>query len=161
MDESNYFNPALLPQIRTDTLPTKLEIIRHLFYYMRNQKKDLNESSALVVDQIIPIWNEAGFSIRERVHCINKIKNLYSDWRNNQKNSNKTSAAVLESLKLFKEDMNRLFDIAHREATNTLNDLRKKFLQDQRQHGCTGSLQAFKLSLEGKFVIYVKIIKDK
>lgn len=74
-------------------------------------------------------------------HCdiVQKIKKLYESWQSLDKNKTRKSATQQYKEKFFKNSLNNLFDIAHKDAFNIIKiDEDKQFLTLQRQEGLVG-----------------------
>ncbi|KAL4107469.1 hypothetical protein QTP88_017811 [Uroleucon formosanum] len=60
------------------------------FYNMRTVNLVTRESAALAVRECCIFWEKARIPIRAVQHCIDKLINLYNEWRSLQKNSKKS-----------------------------------------------------------------------
>ena len=79
--------------------------------------------------------NKSRIPTRKKVHCVDKLKKLYEDWRNLQKSSKKTSQTQKEHEANFVSELDKLFDIAHAEAINKIKIPEDRlFLENQRKN---------------------------
>jgi hypothetical protein len=117
-------------------LPSNKEVLRVLFYNLREVKLSVRDSARLVINEVLIFWQKARIPTREVRHCIPKLEALYNEWRNLQKNATRRSDVQLKKENEFIDNFNKLFDIAHSNAMNIINnELDKQFLNSQRQDG--------------------------
>ena len=75
-------------------------------------------SASLAVRECCIFWEKARILIRAVQHCIDKLINLYNEWRSLQKNSTKVGELYRLKENEFKNKLNLLYDIAHSDALN-------------------------------------------
>ena len=68
-----FFNIETSSEITTDKLPSNLDVIKLLFYYIRDLNQHRQESAQLVYEKVVEYWNDVGIQTRRKGHCINKI----------------------------------------------------------------------------------------
>lgn len=129
-------------QIVGAKLPSNRQVLQVFFYNMRYVQLSAKESAELVIDAAIIFWNQARIPIRQRIRCANKLFQLYDVWKSLQKRDiEKLSAAMKLKHDSFINDLDDLFDIAHRDAITMMNNEEDiAFLQQQRQKGRPGSM---------------------
>ncbi|KAL4148952.1 hypothetical protein QTP88_003082 [Uroleucon formosanum] len=111
------------------------------FYNMRTVNLVTRESAALAVRECCIIWERARILIRAVQHCIDKLINLYNEWRNLQKKSKKVGESYRLKENDFKNKSNLLFDIAHSDALKLIKiDVDRQFSLNQRLPGRPGCL---------------------
>jgi len=76
-------------QITGSKLPLKRDILSVLFYNMRIVKLTLRDSGSLVFDECQIFWIKARIPIQDRSNFVTKIKKLYDEWRQLDKNKNR------------------------------------------------------------------------
>jgi len=130
----NIFN-----QITGNKLPFNGDCLRVLFYNMRVVNLNLNDSSGLVADECLLFWKKARIPTQYHCDIVRKIKNLYESWQSLDKNKTRKSATQQCKENNFKNSLNNLFDIAHKDAFNIIKiDEDRQFLTLQRQEGRVG-----------------------
>lgn len=145
MNSNNYTVDEILqidtlPDIISDKLPSKLEVLRHIFHHTRELRLNVAESSILVINNVLKIWNDLAIPVREKAHCVKKLKSLYEEYRTFQKNRTVS----------FLKNLDDLFDISHANVLNTSDSIRIDFLTNQKLLGRVGSIQDLKVKLQGK-----------
>lgn len=123
-------------QIYGNKLPSKLQVLRVLFFNLRHLKLALNDSSSLVVKEVSVFWEKARLPIQQLCRCEKKLKDLYETWRNLQKSAGKPYN--LQKERHFCSTLNDLFDIGHGNINEMIDDTTRQFLMNQRQSGRVG-----------------------
>lgn len=72
-------------QIYGDKLPSKLQVLRVLFFNIRELKLTLDDSAKLVIKEVAVFWEKARLPIQYNSRCVEKVKKLYQDWRDLQR----------------------------------------------------------------------------
>ncbi|CAH0396107.1 unnamed protein product [Bemisia tabaci] len=81
------------PVIEGSKLPSKKQVLRVLFFNLREVQLSLRDSAHLVVQEVIIFWNKARIPVHYNSHCVKKVEDLYEQWsRYLQKNANKCQA---------------------------------------------------------------------
>lgn len=112
--------------IRGNKLPTNKQVLKLLFYHTREANKTLPESYRLIAEEVKKMWSRAGIEVQDISRCVKKIEKLYNNYRMVQKNPNPTKEDE------FSKDLERLFDIAHGNVSNIVDNEAAEFLSDQR-----------------------------
>lgn len=120
-------------QIDGNKLPSNLQVIKVLFHNIRILNFTLRESASLVYEEINIFWKKAKILIRHKSRCIDKIENLYNEWRKLQKNAGKQTDNQKTKESLFISQFDNLFDFSHNDALIMVNDEVKNFLLNQRK----------------------------
>lgn len=128
-------------QITGSKLPSKRNCLSVLYYNMRNVHLNLNSSALLTIDECLIYWKKARIPNQDRDNCAKKLKKLYEELRNLEKNKTKIGNLYRLRKRQFEETLDDLFDIAHSNAMNLIKiDEDKEFLSLQRQKGRVGCM---------------------
>ena len=120
------------PQIIGRKLPTNLQALQVLFFWIRHYKLTIRESATLVVREVSLFWHKANIPIQKECRCIDKLVNLHAEHRNVSRHAvEKFNKANEDNLK---EKLNLTFAIAHGNAMEIIDDEAKAFLLDQRSN---------------------------
>ncbi|XP_055838250.1 uncharacterized protein LOC129906492 [Episyrphus balteatus] len=103
-------------QITGCKLPSNRQVLSTLFFNLRIVKLNLKESARLVIREVLIFWEKARIQTKYEKDAIVKLEKLYNEWRNHQRNKNKTLESTKNKIKEFALKMDDLFDIAHRDA---------------------------------------------
>ncbi|XP_050499022.1 uncharacterized protein LOC126879795 [Diabrotica virgifera virgifera] len=143
-----YLVGVMKNQICGSKLPCKRDVLSVLFYNMRVVNLNLNDSSALVIDEVVVFWKKARIPVQNRSNCILKLKSLYDNVRNLEKSKNRDTERQREKENDFKEALDNLFDIA---TLNALNEIKiaedREFLIKQREKGRVGCMLGVDIKL--------------
>lgn len=126
-------------QILGSKLPTNRDVLQVYFHNRRTLKLNERESFKLAVKEASIFWEKARVPICKEQRQIEKLEKIHQRWLSlskTKKRDNKKHQANEES---FKKELNQLFDIAHGDAMNMMDDEGKKFLQkqrDEKREGC-------------------------
>lgn len=74
-------------QIIGSKLPSNRQVLKFLFYNLRKVKLIIRQSCCLVLKETIVFWEKARIPTRDFSRCVDKLENLYNDWRNLQKHA--------------------------------------------------------------------------
>lgn len=110
------------------------------------------EAAKLAIDSALVFWQQARLQTRASDKCVDKLINMYEEYREHQKiNLNTCSAAKKQKYDDFIAYLDNLFDIAHANVMQlTKNEEDKAFLQLQRQNGRPGSMLGVDKKLDDK-----------
>jgi hypothetical protein len=75
-------------QIIGNKLPSKKEVLKVFFFNLRQVKLNVQDSARLAVREMFVFWEKARVPTQSEKNCIPKLKKLYEEWRNIQRNSN-------------------------------------------------------------------------
>lgn len=134
-------------QITGCKLPSNGQVLRSLFYNMRQVKKTLAEAALLTVKEVLLFWDKGKIPTRQSNHCVKKLEKLYDEWRKLQKNANRPSASQNKKEEAFKSALDDLFDVAHQDALQDICEEDKQFLLQQREKGRPGCMAGVDLRL--------------
>lgn len=128
-------------QITGSKLPSNCQVLRSLFYNIRQVKLNTREAARLTIQEVVIFWEKAKIPTKHFKDCVVKLEKLYEEWRKLQKNANRSkSTAQNKKVEAFKSTHDDLFDIAHQDAlTNTVEE-DKQFLLLQRKKGRPGCM---------------------
>lgn len=139
-------------QIVGAKLPSNRQVLKVFFYNIRFVKLSTKESANLAIDSVLIFWQQARIPVRRRDKCIDKILQMYEDWRSyNKKKVDELSSGIKKKFDAFIDMLDDLFDIAAVDALTTMrNEEDKEFLKKQRQKGRPGSMLGVDMKLFGK-----------
>ena len=121
-------------QIVSCGLPTKQQVLAVLFYNLRTVGiKDVTECANLTIDETLLFWKKALIPTQEKKKCVKKLKSLYENLRKLKRNEKRKTKTQITNEDQFKNDIKGLFDIAHANAMELINnDDDKQFLLKYR-----------------------------
>ena len=105
-------------------------MLKVLFYNLRTSNINLKESINVAVDQVLTFWKKADIPTQQPIKCFIKLEELYKEYIDVLKNKDSSSNTRREDN--FSDLQKQLFDIAHGNAMNKINEQRRMFLLDQR-----------------------------
>lgn len=123
-------------QIYGNKLPSQMQVLKVLLYNLREVNLTLRESAKLVLREVKIFWNKARLPTRKDCRCVDEILKLHEKWRSLQKHRERESNREKEQ-NLFSQ-LNNLFDIAHGNVLQTIDDHQRVFLENQRKDGRIG-----------------------
>lgn len=132
-------------QIYGNKLPSKGQVLRVLFFNIRVVKLSIRESAKLVVREAKVFWDKARLPIQKESRCIDKLLSLHQEWADLQKH--KTRLTNLRKEEDFSSRLPNLFDIAHGNIVENVDETRRTFLENQRRDGRVGYIN----DVEGLF----------
>jgi hypothetical protein len=101
----------------------------------------LKASIAKTADLLHVIWAKARVPTKAPNHVLEHIQKLHGEWQGLKKLINRASATNLANQEVFKERLDDLFDVAHRDAMTIITlDEDRKFLEAQREKGRRGTI---------------------
>lgn len=83
-------------------------------------KLNTRESASLSVRECKIFWEKSRIPVRADQHCLNKLLNLYEEWRDLQKNAQKVGDSFKLKETAFINKLDNLFDIANANALNIM-----------------------------------------
>lgn len=123
-------------KISGNKLPSKKQVLKVLFFKLRKLKLTLLESATLVIKEVILFWEKARLPTQQSHRAVQKLTDLYKKWRKLQKNAGKFFNKEKEEA--FSRGLDNLFDIAHGDVMNMVDEKGKEFLLNQRKDGRVG-----------------------
>lgn len=134
----NYAN-----EITDSKLPSNLQVFYKTFFNIRVVKLSVRDSARLVIREVMVFWEKARIPTRDKEHFVNKVIDLYEEWRLLQITLEDT-VKHKQSEELFTDKFDNLFDIAHADALKFISiDVDKQFLINQREKGRPGYLHVW------------------
>lgn len=121
-------------KIEGNKLPSKLQVMKLLMFYLRVANLDVNSSISAVIDEVLLFWKKANIPTQELHRCHQKLLSLLTEWRNLDKHRDRS----LPKQEIFKLSLNDLFDIAHGNVMTLIDNETKVFLENQRKEGRIG-----------------------
>ena len=126
-------------QIVTKKLPSIRDVLKVLFFNMRQIKLSLQDSANLAVRETEIFWEKARIPTRRLNKSIVKLKSIYAEWRNLQKKKSTNTSLQKTKESQFEEKLDNLFDISAANALEVMTiEEDKEFLILQRQSGQPG-----------------------
>jgi hypothetical protein len=128
---------------RGSKLPSRGEVLKVFFHFQKQLtlKDSVKIASAKTTELILPIWERARIPTKAQNHVLEHVGKLHSEWRILQKLASRKSVTNLSNQKAFKESLNDLFDIAHRDALTLIKiEEDRIFLKAQREKGRRGMM---------------------
>lgn len=135
-------------QIHGNKLPSKEQVLKVLIYNIREKKLNVRESAKLVLNEVKSFWDKARLPIQQESRCIEKVSALHQTWSNLQKNAGRPFN--LKKEQNFCSDIKNLFDIAHGNILQQIDDRRREFLENQRRDGRVGNIDNIKSFFDKK-----------
>lgn len=132
-------------QIYGNKLPSKKQVLKVLFFNIREVKFNTRDSARLVIREVKVFWDKARLPIQNESRCIDKLLALHQEWTDLQRH--KTRASNREKEEHFSSQLNNLFDIAHGNVLEEVDETRRMFLENQRRNGRVGYIN----NVEGFF----------
>lgn len=123
-------------QIYGNKLPSKGQVLKVLFYNIRELKLSVRDSANLVIKEVKIFWEKARLPVQQNCRCVEKLLDLHKKWSNLHKHAGKPSN--IDKEKQFCSDFGNLFDIAHGDILQTIDEKRREFLESQRRDGRVG-----------------------
>ena len=132
-------------------LPSKKQVLCVLFYHHKTLKKTLHESAAAVIKEVSVFWDKARIPVRPQHHAIKQLETLHDKWQKLKKNAKRTSETQQCNVQAFVDELEDLFDIAHRDALSLIKIPEDRdFLLAQREKGRRGCMGAVDGALTAK-----------
>jgi len=104
-------------------LPSNKEVLKVLFYNLREVKLSVRDSARLVIDEVLKCLQNVRISTQEVRHCIPKLEALYNEWRNLQKKKvTRRSDAQMKKEYKYIDHFDNLFDITHSNVMDMINN---------------------------------------
>lgn len=123
-------------QMYGNKLPCKGQVLKVLFFNLRQLKLTIREAAILIAKEIMIFWEKARLPIKKIYRCADMVESLYGEWRNLQKNAGQPFNAQKELE--FKSELQNLFDISPPDVFAKIDELQKEFLTNQRKPGRVG-----------------------
>ncbi|XP_076063128.1 uncharacterized protein LOC143038083 [Oratosquilla oratoria] len=130
-------------------LPSRGDVLRHFFFYHKDQKKTIPDSAAEVAKEVLDFWLGARILVMAESSIRRKIVSLFEEWKVLQKIKRNTGIKPREKQKAFEESLPDLLDIAHADALALMTIKEDKdFLMAQREKGRRDSTAGHDKKLE-------------
>lgn len=129
------------PEFIGAKLPSKGDCLRVLVFNTREKKMKLNDSIASAVEECEQFWRNARIPTQFSADCRKKLRKLYIKYRTLEKNKSKLGQVHRQREENFQNDLNNLFDIAHKNAVSIIKNPEDfEFLLNQRKPGRVGCM---------------------
>ena len=136
---------------KTSKLPSRGEVLKVLFNYHNVESMSLKDSIDKTASLLLPIWEMARIPTKAENHIVEHIRKLHAEWQGLKKRINRQSATNLENQQTFRDSLDDLFDIAHRDALSLIKiEEDRLFLNAQREKGRRGTMGGVDRSLTQK-----------
>lgn len=123
-------------QIYGNKLPSQKQVLKVLFFNLRELKLMLLESATLAIKEVIIFWEKARLPTQQFHRAVQKLTDLYEKWRKLQKHAGKLFNKEKEEA--FSRGLLNLFDIGHGNMMDMIDEKGKEFLLNQRKDGRVG-----------------------
>lgn len=94
-------------------LPTIRRVLQVFFYFHRKEHKTVHQSSVIVSNHVIELYDLKGVRVQRTWLVQKKIRDLYTSWRSLQKNFKKTGECYDKMRVSWDIKMDQVFNIAH------------------------------------------------
>lgn len=132
-----------IEKISGSRLPSGRDVMRNFVYHHRIQKRTLDDSASLVLEQLLPFWSKSRLPTRDRQHILRKVKLLFNEQTDLMKHRSRSNDRDLVNQKSYSDKLDGIFDISHANAEQLItNEEDRQFLRLQRESrtGCIGSV---------------------
>lgn len=107
-------------------LPSKLQVLKVLFYHTHVFKLKLRESTVLCIDEVQVFWQKDQIPTKRKDHYIDQLLKLYEQYQLLKKSINRDSSKI--KVDECKFSLLNLFDIAHANAVQMVSENIMHFL---------------------------------
>src|SRR6218665_551321 len=123
-------------------LPSRREVMKVLFHYRDREQMSLKDSVARTCEKLLLIWQKARVPTKAPSHVVEHLlRKLHSKWQNLKKSSHRISETNQTNQQMFVDNLNDLFDVAHRDAMFVMKiEEDRQFLKAQREKGHRGTM---------------------
>lgn len=128
-------------QITGSKLPSNQQVLKTLFYNLREVGLPFNEAANLTLQEVLVFWEKARIPCQLRKNAVRKVEKLYNEWKVLQKSSNRKTKRQEEKNIAFTSKLLDLFDVAAEDAISKMNNQDDiQFLTLQRKKGRPGHM---------------------
>ena len=121
-------------QIVGNKLPSKLQVLKVLFFHTHVLKSKFDDSVSEVIKEVLLFWKKANLDTQKFQRCKQKLVNLHGEWNTLSKHRGRSAEKERE----FLESANNLFVIAHGEIFKNASPKEQEFLINQRKPNRVG-----------------------
>src|ERR1051325_3636522 len=118
-------------ELSGNLLPTSNEVLRLFFHYHKTMQETVAKSAKSVAEDVTKIWNNARIPTEYQPDIVSKIKCLSAVYTKIKKNKERGTNKQRLTEQEFKENGNKLFDIAQQNANELIKIEDRTFLDDQ------------------------------
>lgn len=122
-------------------LPSLKQVLRRFLQLHVTEKKTIRKSANITAIETMDFWLKAQIPTKRVDNVVTKIEKVHEKWLQLKKDTKKKYKTQPAKEKMFSEQLDDLFDIAHE---NALNDMKIKedrdFLLAQREKGRRGTM---------------------
>lgn len=123
-------------------LPSIKQVLQLFFYKIRVENMTVIKSMKYTIGVALEFWNKAKIPTLHETNCVHKLRKIYENWRNIQKNCKAPYEKYRKQEQDFRDKIeNFIFDVA---APNALEIMKiqedKDFLVLQRKRGRPGTM---------------------
>lgn len=128
-------------QITGSKLPSNLQVLKSLFYNIREVGLNIRDAAHLTLAEVNLFWEKARIPSQLKKNAVLKVEKLYNEWRALKKKASQTGKSQEEKVLAFKSKLDDLFDIAAADVLSQLtNEEDIQFLTHQRIKGRSGHM---------------------
>lgn len=136
-----YLIGKVVHQIVGTKLPSNREVLSVFLYHRSCKQQNFNKSLKLVADEVFHFWKKSHVPTTAAKYIMDRLKKLHDEWRKLQKNCKRENDVQKQKEKEFCEKLDNLFDVAHSQALETINNPQvRDFLVQQREKGRPGHM---------------------
>ena len=106
---------AKLPGVK---LPTSRQVLSVFFHQHKMLKKSVRDSARFAVRKVLSLWNMAHIPTTIERNAVEKLEQLFDKWIKLKKSSRQVSITQTANEAAFQADTDKLFDIAHADASH-------------------------------------------
>jgi hypothetical protein len=134
------FIGAVSVQITGNQLPSRLQALRVLFFHLRVLNLRLDDAINETLQEVILFWKKAQLPTQDIRRCREKLHALYQQWHSLIKHKNRSE----QNENTFMISLLSLFDIAHGNVSELVDERKMQFLVKQR----TGTREGYIADIE-------------
>ena len=136
-----------IPSITGARLPSGRDILRNLYYFLREKKLTLQESAEQTCANVMPFWEKSRLPATQKPNVMKKIRKLYNDHRRITKNLKRKKECEQLKRRKFCSTLDSLFDISHANSERLVEIREDLDFLHMQQNGRKGSIAGVDLSL--------------
>ena len=115
-------------------LPSVKQVFSHFLHRHNVLKEDIRTAANRTIERVDPAWFRATIPIKHRQDSIKKLEQLFCQWKGLKKDQRRQTQTQQANEAKFLEMVEELFDIAHANAMELIeNEEDKFFLESQRK----------------------------
>ena len=101
-------------------LPSNNDVLSLFMNYRNSKNETIREALTSTVNDVLSVWQKATISTTQKCNAVKKLFNLYDKWKMLKKSKGKKSNFSIAKENKWKENLCKLFDIAHDKANEII-----------------------------------------